>query len=192
MQVKEKDSDRLKTVPYLRYYNVFHESDIEGLTLVEESPESDYDKADEIIANYLMMNPELSFSEESFNTIPPGYSPKRDSVRVHEKSMYQSLDEYYSTVFHELVHSTGHVDRLDRLGDNPTDKGKEDYSREELVAEIGAAMLCAKCNIQSTVENSASYCANWASRIKDNRTWINWAGKKAEEAIEYMLIGMED
>lgn len=191
-QVQEKDSDAMRNVPYLKYYNVFHESDIENMEVAVESEESNYNLADEIIANYLMMNPELEFEERSVSLIPPGYSPKADSVRVHEKNQYRSLDEYYSTTFHELVHSTGHKDRLDRFGDNPTDRGKEDYSKEKLVAEIGAAMLCAKCNIKSSIDNSAAYCANWATRIKDNKTWIHWAGKRAEEAMKYMLIGIEE
>lgn len=193
MKVKERgESDATRDIPYLRYYNVFHESDIEGLSLPEESEGADYDKADAIIANYLMQNPEIDYQEGSVALVPPGYSPTRDMVHVHEKVQYKSVDDYYATIFHELIHSTGHKDRLDRFGANPADKTKEDYSREELVAEIGSAMLCGRCNIKSTAENAISYCAGWAKSIKDNRTWLNWAGKRAEEAIDFLLIGMED
>lgn len=191
LKVKDKDGESTNDVPYLRYYTVFHESDIEGLPKVKKDEEiADFEKADAIIANYLMMNPEINFVEIAEAMRPPAYKPKSDVVRVHPKSYSESEAEYYSTVFHELIHSTGHKDRLNRLPDSVDEI--EEYSKEELIAEIGSAMLCASCGIKTTIDNSASYCAGWAKRIKDNKTWLNRCGSLAEEAIDYLLIGIEE
>lgn len=188
----DKPEEQSKNIPYLRAYNVFHESDIEGLVIHEpDEIDADYDKADNIVATYLMMNPELELVEKTRITFPPSYSPKYDRVCIHNISDFKSKSEYYSTLFHELVHSTGHKNRLDRIVDLE-DRTPDDYSKEELVAEIGASMLCSMCNIQTTIEGEVSYCANWANRLKDNQKWLLWAGRRAEEAIEYMSIGLEE
>lgn len=194
LRVEDKvDKDKTNSIPYLRHYKVFHESDIDGLVVPEIiEPEADYDKAEEIILNYLAQNPELRFSEESHTLSPPGYSPRYDHVHVHEKSQFDCVGEYYSTIFHELIHSTGHKTRLARLAEDAADHNKEDYSVEELVAEIGAAMLCAKCNIKSVEDNAIAYCAGWASKLKENKSWLQTAASRAAEAIDYLLIGMEE
>ncbi|MFC2946815.1 zincin-like metallopeptidase domain-containing protein [Virgibacillus sediminis] len=80
--------------------------------------------------------------------------PKEDFINIHE---------YYSTLFHEMVHSTGHKDRLHRKEVMQANTHKSrDYSKEELVAELGASMLCGICGIDNeTIDNSASYIDSW-------------------------------
>src|ERR1700682_6440720 len=91
------------------------------------------------------------------------YPPSNDKIGMPPREHFHSSEEYYSTPFHELTHSTGHPSRVGREGimeHNPF--GNEDYSKEELVAEMGAAMLCGVAGVESrTLENSASYLQSW-------------------------------
>jgi len=91
------------------------------------------------------------------------YAPISDSVILPQINHFKSSEDYYSTLFHELVHSTGHVSRLNRTtitDHNPF--GSNDYSKEELVAEIGASFLCGIAGIENeTIDNSASYIKSW-------------------------------
>src|SRR5260370_1340813 len=98
---------------------------------------------------------------------PPGfeesdkawYSPNNDLVGMPARGLFHSSEEYYATEFHELAHSTGHPKRLHRENfDSPVSFGSESYSKEELIAEMTAAMLCGIAGIeQNTLENSAAY-----------------------------------
>ena len=82
-----------------------------------------------------------------------------------QKERFKSVEEYYSTLFHELTHSTGHAKRLNRKGGSRF--GSATYSREELVAEIGAAMLCGVAHIDNaTLDNSAAYIDSWRRALK--------------------------
>jgi antirestriction protein ArdC len=101
-----------------------------------------------------------------------------------KKESFESEEEYYSTLFHELAHSTQHLGRLDR------DKNKEDhaYSKEELVAEMTSAMLCGVAGIEKkTIDNSAAYVRNWSKKFKDNEKMVVEAAQKAQKAADYIL-----
>lgn len=100
-----------------------------------------------------------------------------------EKELFFSDEEYYSTLFHELVHSTGHNKRLNRLK-----VGKENYAKEELIAEIGNAFLCAETGIeQITLENSTAYIKNWLGALKSDEKYIIFAAAQAQKAVDYIL-----
>ena len=88
------------------------------------------------------------------------YRPSTDKIVVPELSQYSRREEYYSTAFHELTHSTGHLSRLNRISDVAA-FGSHDYSKEELVAELGAAYLVNHCGLETTssFNNSAAYLA---------------------------------
>ena len=96
--------------------------------------------------------------------------------------------EYYSTVFHELTHSTGHPSRLTRLT-RPSFFGTEDYSKEELVAEIGAATLVNHVGLEtsSSFRNSAAYIQNWLGILKNGKRFIVSAAGRAEKAVNLIL-----
>jgi antirestriction protein ArdC len=105
------------------------------------------------------------------------------------KSVFNSSEEYYSTLFHELTHSTGHESRVGREGiQNLNSFGSESYSREELVAELGASMLCAVTGIApATLENSAAYLNSWITRLKGDSKLILSAASAAQKASDYIL-----
>ena len=106
-----------------------------------------------------------------------------------ERNSFCSPEEYYSTLFHELTHSTGHDKRLKRPG--VTDIcpfGTTNYSREELVAEMGAAFLCGFAGIENkTIDNSAAYIASWLKRLKDDSKLVITAAQQAQKACDSIL-----
>jgi len=102
-----------------------------------------------------------------------------------------SCEAFYATLFHELVHSTGHRERLNRktLTDGAP-FGSPTYSREELVAEMGAAFLCATAGIDDpTIEDSASYIQGWLTYLTSDPRALVIAGAQAQKAADYILGG---
>src|SRR5207253_10091157 len=99
------------------------------------------------------------------------YQPANDWIRMPEKETFDGPEEYYSTLFHEFTHSTGHKARLNRPGITETHYlGAEIYSKEELIAEMGAAMLSGVVGIENkTIKNSASYTQARLGKIKRDK-----------------------
>jgi antirestriction protein ArdC len=116
------------------------------------------------------------------------YRPSTDAVGMPARGLFHSSEEYYSTLFHELTHSTGHPSRIGREGIEKLNTfGSESYSREELIAEMGAAMLCGVTGIApSTLENSAAYLQSWITRLKSDSKLIVQAASAAQKAADYI------
>lgn len=192
---KEANSDtgeiEIKTIPLLRYYNVFHISQVEGVEpLTEQQLNNDVEPleaGDKIITDYINRE-HLNFIECKSNKAY--YSPSNDTVVVPLKEQYNLINEYYSTTFHELTHSTGHKDRLNRLQSGAVAAfGSENYSKEELVAEIGSATLMSIAGIETakTFRNSTAYIQNWLQVLRNDNKFIVSASSKAEKAVNYIL-----
>ena len=116
------------------------------------------------------------------------YRPSNDMIGMPSPNTFDCPEEYYSTLFHEEVHSTGNEKRLNRKEGMTNVFGDHLYSLEELVAEMGAAMMCAVCEIETvTIENSAAYIQSWISKLESNPKWVVQAGGKAQKAVDYML-----
>jgi len=117
------------------------------------------------------------------------YRRMSDLVRVPFLSDFTNPEEYYSTLFHELIHSTGHEKRLNRKELIQHDGfGGNNYSREELTAEMGAAYLCRVTGIeQKTIDNSAAYIQGWLCELRNDKTLILVAAAKAQAAADYIL-----
>ena len=117
------------------------------------------------------------------------YSPLLDIVNMPQPESFDAPTAYYGTLFHELTHSTGHESRLNR--DSITDPvrfGSHTYSREELIAEMGAAFLNGHCGIDaSTLDNSAAYIHGWLKRLKNDPKLVVQAAGKAQRASDYIL-----
>jgi antirestriction protein ArdC len=125
----------------------------------------------------------------------PCYQPLTDTVQMPERRMFFTPEGYYATLFHELSHSTGHASRLERFTEAPAPFGSADYSREELIAELGAAFLCSEAGIAPPViENQAAYLAGWLKALKADRRAIVVAAAQAERAADLILnrIPQED
>lgn len=110
------------------------------------------------------------------------YNWLTDEVCLPPFSAFESQDAHLSTLFHELVHSTGHSTRLNRN----MSQGQEEYAQEELVAEIGAAMMLGMTNSESQFEQSASYVHSWLQALKNDRSLIIKAAQKAQKAVDYI------
>lgn len=117
------------------------------------------------------------------------YSVGLDIVNIPPKDTFDKLESYYGTLFHELIHSTGHKSRLERDIAKGTNKfGSPDYSKEELIAEIGACFLCGIAGIFPVVQdNSTSYLASWASKLSGDPKLIVTASSAGQKAADYII-----
>jgi antirestriction protein ArdC len=167
---------------FLRYYVVFNLEQTEGLKALLALPSANpIESAEAIVAGM----PNAPAFEQDFRA---SYIPSKDTVTMPSRTAFQSQAEYYSTLFHELTHATGHAKRLGREGfDKPQMFGSESYSREELVAEMGSAMLCGVSGIElSTIANSAAYLKSWTARLKGDSRLVVSAASAAQKAADYI------
>jgi antirestriction protein ArdC len=181
-------ADGSKTRPFLlRYYRVFNLCQTEGIAeklgLGESSrPVPSILQCEAIVAG--MPNaPRMEQSNAAW------YRPASDTLGMPARGLFSSAEEYYSTLFHELTHSTGHASRIGREGIEILNTfGNESYSREELVAEMGAAMLCGITGIApATLQNSAAYLKTWIERLKSDSRLLVSAASAAQKASDYIL-----
>lgn len=176
----------------MKYFNVFHIDQCEGVeakhvkpvTLPATPAEADA-AADAIVQDYLTREG-VKFQHVEGNRA--FYRPSDDSVTIPERKQFASTSEFYSTIFHELTHSTGHAKRLDRLNKTAC-FGSAEYSKEELVAEIGAATLVNHVGLEtaSSFRNSAAYVQSWLKALKNDKRLIVSATGKAEKAVKLIL-----
>lgn len=193
LEVKDEESDdpkAKKKVPMLRTYNVFEIStQVEGLESKRETinfENEPIEDAKKLVNSYFEQKHSPKFIR--MDGIPC-YIPSDDTVCMPRINNFISSEEYYSTFFHEMVHSTGHNDRLKREGvTGKISFGSSNYSKEELIAEIGASMLSAEARIDTvTIDNSASYIDNWLTALRNDKTLIVKAAQKAQKAADYIL-----
>lgn len=188
-EINDKGEKEKVAIPLLRYINVFHISQVEGVEPLKQpfNEVTPIEEADKIIIDYITRE-HITFEEKASDKA--FYSPSRDCVVVPMKEQYKHINEYYSTTFHELTHSTGHPSRLDRLKTGAVAAfGSETYSKEELVAEIGSATILNTLGIETakTFRNSAAYIQNWLHVLQNDNKFIVSAASKAEKAVAYIL-----
>jgi antirestriction protein ArdC len=174
-------------IPMLRYYNVFNLDQCEGVQAPETGETVNtfdpIDKAEEIVTGMPLL-PEIRYGGNRAY-----YSPTLDYIQLPARHSFESSEEYYSTCFHELVHSTGHGNRLARKSIlEPSYFGSHEYSKEELVAEMGAAFLSGYSGIENrTINNSAAYIKGWLSALKGDKKLLVLAAAQAQKAADYIL-----
>ena len=188
LQVEDAKSGEIKTVPFLRYYNVFALSDTEGI----ECPKKEDIGLREFSPIYEAQR--IIGDMPNQPTIQHGgnravYRPSSDTVTLPVPESFSSAEEYYCTAFHELVHSTGHKSRLHR-DELVTDArfGSHAYSKEELTAEMGAAFLSGHAGFAHvTLDNSAAYIRGWLNRLRNDHKLLIQAAGKAQKAADYII-----
>jgi antirestriction protein ArdC len=174
--------------PLLRYYTVFNAEQTEGIAVpspIDAAPAAPIDAAEQIVAGM----PRAPRIVESLDGDGAYYAPRLDTVHMPARSRFRRSKDFYGVLFHELTHSTGHVSRLNRATLNEAGRfGDANYSREELVAEMGAAFLCGVAGIEnSTIEQSAAYLKGWLRALSSEPRMLVIAAAQAQKAADYIL-----
>jgi antirestriction protein ArdC len=192
--IPEKEAIKLNSSDYAtymspRYYQVFNIEFVRGVNI--ELPERMVRVNDPIPACQAIIG--------GFNDLPkfdlkpnlqPAYYPKLDTITMPLINQFDNSLEYYNTLYHELIHATGHEKRLNRKGiENHEPFGSATYSIEELIAEIGASFLCGHSGIDraSLMKNNAAYINGWLEKLKGDKKLIFSASSQAKKAVEWIL-----
>lgn len=180
------DEDSKRTIPLLRHFIVFNVEQIEGASiepLPRAQPVARIETAEAVVES-MPSPPKLAVHSTS-----AFYRPADDLVAMPRIESFQSADSYYATLFHELSHATGHPSRLNRPGvAQTTHFGSEDYSREELVAELASAFVCAEIGLDnSLIADSASYISGWLDALRRDPKAVVLASTQARRAADYIL-----
>ena len=184
----------IKKIPYLRTYTVFRVDDCEGIETRWQPKQgstatiSPIAQAEDTTNQYLSRE---SIKLEHKNSGEAYYSPRQDFINVPPINNFKSSEAYYSTLLHEIIHSTGHKKRLGRF--KPEERlspfGSPDYSREELVAEMGASFLLKRLNIDTdkTLQQNSAYIQSWIRALNNDVSLIAIAASRAEKAVQFVL-----
>ena len=185
MQVKDKESGEDRKIPFLRLYHVFNVSQCTGLKNIPPADNTTFIQTlpAELVANM----PQRPIIKHGMNMA--SYSPVSDVVNMPDRARFKSEDHYYATLFHELVHSTGHEKRLKRASIMERNGyGSDPYAREELIAEMGSAFLCGHTGIvERTIDSSAAYLEGWLKQLREDKTLIVHAAAQAQKAADFIL-----
>lgn len=193
--LSEAEQKKAQKIPFIQYYRVFNAHDIEGVPGIMEQVQArktvlqykvEPIKAAESIVNDMPKRPYIQQSKQR----RAYYSPGGDFVHMPYIGVFDKEQQYYSTFFHELVHSTGHESRLGReFGGRFGDKK---YAFEELIAELGASYLCAESGIlYFTLKSNAAYLKSWSKKLTeeikaDNKFFLK-AAAKAQQASDFII-----
>lgn len=196
LEVTKENGDGSSTkemIPILKYYNVFHIDQCEGVKprFAQEDfrPVNPITEAEAVLSGYSERSGCSIRNERQDRAF---YRPSTDCIVLPMREQFPQIAEYYSTAFHEATHSTGHTSRLNRLNTSAF-FGSEDYSKEELIAEMGSAILMNELGIETpdTFRNSAAYIQGWLKALEDDSRLIVSAAGKAEKAVR-LILNLED
>lgn len=191
IDVTDEDDDkecRRRCIPLLRHYSIFNVQQCENLNLpVLEDWHEELTLRIERAEKVIQQMPEAPRIVEGGPIAC--YIPREDVVRIPKIQDFEAAEAYYGTMFHELGHATGHEKRLNRPGvTNQVVFGSCDYSREELVAELTSAFVCAEVGIDnSVVENAASYIHGWLTTLESDARAVVTASGQAQRATDFIL-----
>ncbi|MBO5135883.1 MAG: DUF1738 domain-containing protein [Clostridia bacterium] len=186
-EVEDEESGEIKNIPYLKYYRLFKADDFENLPSKEKIIEYEHkgmEDVQKIIDTYsekTKVKIRIEKSDEAY------YSPLLDEIVLVSEKQYKNFDSFVSTAFHEIIHSTGHSSRLNRIKSTFTEN--EEYSKEELVAQLGSSLLCFLFGYTNTdtTNNDVNYIRGWLKHLKDNTRELISAGSQAQKAVDYIL-----
>ena len=186
-EIEDEQTGKPVTVPVLRYYNVFNVEQCQNIAAPDAVPfvplEFKPIEAAEAMVKGYADGPVIEHGG-----VRAFYRPGEDKVRLPEPMCFASTEEYYSTLLHELSHSTGHSKRLDRkLDTDPRPFGSPDYGKEELIAEMAAAFLCGQVGIHpAVIENQAAYLQGWLKQLKADKRLVVIAAGAAQKAADWI------
>lgn len=188
IEKKNSKTNEIEKIPFIRHTSVFNVEQCDGIEIRELSEIATatinpIEECEAIVAGYVNPPVIIHRQQQAF------YSPSSDLVNMPKLEAFESAEEYYSTLFHELVHSTAHTSRLNRkLGKGLNFFGSESYSKEELIAEMGSSFLCAMAGIESkTLDNSVAYLQGWVSALREKPKMLIEAASQAQRACDLIL-----
>lgn len=189
--------DEEKEIPCLRYYTVYNIKDCDGITANFAPDESALDglkepqrcKAADLVVSRYLKESGVKLAHKAQDRA--FYAPYDDTVTLPLKKQFKKKAEYYSTLFHELTHSTGHRERLNRFGADTSFARGNAYSLEELVAEIGACAALDHLHLdtKSSQRNSTAYLSGWLRALHNDPKMIVSAAGRAQKAVRYIFEG---
>lgn len=184
----EDEEDSTSRRVLCRTYTVFNAEQCDGLSLASVEPRAQEPNSletlkalKELLDGYPEPPQFRSHASEAF------YQPEKDIVCVPPLHEFPTAELYASVLLHETVHSTGHASRLARPGALSVQPGTALYQQEELVAEIGAAMLCQEIGIDTTWQLSASYLQGWLNAFRSGTSLLVKASADAQRACDLLL-----
>lgn len=184
----DESSGETNKIPFLRYYFVFNVSQCEGIPedkipVIEKREHSPIELCEQVVASMPQCPPIQFLQQRAF------YQPFQDFINMPKKETFECAEEYYGTLFHELVHPTGHQSRLNRKSlIEMSEFGSNAYSFEELIAETGACYLTSHTGVASKVfDNSVAYIQGWLSVFKSDPKFLIQASAQAQKAVDFIL-----
>jgi antirestriction protein ArdC len=184
---RDEDGEEGRPIPIARYYTVFNAEQVDGIEgKIPEDPRVENHepiKACQSIVDGMPKRPEVMEGGDR-----ACYWLGMDKVQMPLIGQFESAAQYHKVLFHELVHATGDKGRLARFGDDASQGmfGSESYSKEELVAEMGAAFLMGVAGAEWDEANSAAYLGSWLGRLRDDRRLVVVAAAQAQKAADYI------
>jgi len=176
-----------KRIPFLRWSNVFNLDQTEGIKppaqTVGQTEVSPNEKAAAIVKNANL----CPIHHTGFAAL---YSPREDVIKMPVMETFRSQEDYFCTLYHEMTHATGASSRLNREGiTQPAKFGSDRYSKEELIAELGAAFLSNEAGILNQVrfENSAAYLDSWIGKFEKDPRLLVSAASQAQHSTDFIL-----
>jgi antirestriction protein ArdC len=184
---REDEDGNVKSFMLMRYFTVFNVAQTEGL----EIPEKFLNTREPVpvldgVADALAYGPEVRHLAQD----RAYYEPAKDRITLPTLEQFVSAESYAATALHELAHSTGHESRLGRFDGSPVTFGCETYAQEELVAELGAAMLATALGIDVEWSQHAAYLSSWLKALKADRGLLIGAAQKAQKAVDLVMVSM--
>ncbi|SIT93954.1 ArdC family protein [Pontibacter indicus] len=187
-EVGHREKEGKKCVPF--FWTVFNIDQVEGVDfrlpeIPERSGQQLIEACQDVVDGFPSPRPRILHGGAA-----AWYAPATDTVQLPEPGRFHSSASYYATLFHELIHATGHATRLNRFTREaaPARFGDEAYSKEELIAEMGASFLCAYTGIREAVfQNTVAYLQGWISCLREDKTLLLYAGTRAFKAASYLL-----
>jgi len=190
------DAEETRTMFLARYSHVWNVAQVEGIEHKVPADESIVERAFAPLDECERVVRDLKVPVVIEHRLDQRayYHANTDRIQIPRPETFESAEHYYSTLFHELTHWTGHPARLNRPGiAERTAFGDESYSKEELIAELGATFLCGAVGIENrTVNTSAAYLQHWAERLRGDHRLILQAASEAQKAADFVLGVTED
>jgi antirestriction protein ArdC len=179
-QQNEKETIK-KKISFIKYYNVFNYEQTSGIPEIELNRNEVKQDCEQVLNN-MKEKPVIK------SGLNPAYSPKNDYIIMPAINNFKSSDSYYSALFHELIHWTGHKSRLNRFNSESLKFGSDVYSKEELIAELGSSFICQITGIaKEVIKNQASYIKGWLEILNNDKRLIVIASSRAEKCVDYII-----